>query len=381
MTSFGRRLSRGRRQQHRPAAEADREVRALQPRQAVQDRQAVRRHRLQRPITAAAEAAVQPRKPPAQSLPHARQPVGVGGLVAVVGVDHVLGLGGAQRPRLHAVAGERPEVQPLREVGEDDAAPAAVHRPAEERRLRPPHRRRRRRPVRLQQPRRPRPRRQHHGPASVSPLVGLHADDLALLHVQRLDLNALSQLGPVPPRVLRQRRQDLHRVHAAGVRLVGGQLVVGQAGVGVDPRQLLAVDRPHLDAGLALRRQVRLQGGAVSLAHHQHQAAPREDRRGAERFVQVGVEADAVAGHRRSHGDGVVLVQQAGRLAAAAAGPEERLFPAGPRAPPACGPAGRPRLGRSRRPPRPGCRTSETSFIPSYRAADVAVGQIILPKS
>ena len=214
-----------------------------------------------------------------------------------------------------------------------------------------------------EQPRRPRPRRQHHGAACIRPLVGLHADDLALLHVQRLDLDVLAQIGPVPAGVLRQRRQGLHRVHAAGLRLICGQLVVGQTGVGVDLRKFLAVDRPHFDAGLALGRQVRLQGGPIGLAHHQHQAAAprkpagrRSTRAGGNRSADHRAPSRRRRERRRA-GRGDPPICRSRRLPGT-------TFPAGPRAPPAVAPAGRRRSGRSRRLPPPGCRMSETSFAP-----------------
>ena len=137
----------------------------------------------------------------------------------------------------------------------------------------------------------------------VTALVGLHADDGISLHEHVLDLDALADVRLLAAGRLGEGGDHLHRLDVARLGLEGGQFVFGQAGVGVDVRQLLARHQPHVDAQFALHGDVGFQAGAVAFVDDDHHAGVREDRRPADDVREMLEDAQALLGHgRRSAG-------------------------------------------------------------------------------
>ncbi len=130
-----------------------------------------------------------------------------------------------------------------------------------------------------------------------------------------LHFHAQANVGPFLAGGLREGGYHLHRLHVTGFRLEGGDLVLGQAGVAVDVGQHLRRNQPHIDAQLALHRQVRFQAGAILFVDDDDQAGAGEHRRAADLVLEMLEDTQAFLSHARGQAIGIMLANDGPGLA------------------------------------------------------------------
>src|SRR5262249_45367356 len=155
----------------------------------------------------------------------------------------------------------------------------------------------------------------------VTPLVGLDADDLALLGDDAFHLDAQPDVGPFTARRLGVRCDDLYRLDVAGFGLVDGDFIFLEVGIRIDVGEDLGGDGAHVDAEFLLHLDVGVEAGLVLFVDDEDHAGAGEDAWTADDGVELLVDAQAPLGHARGETVGVMLADNSAGFAARA-GPE-----------------------------------------------------------